>query len=70
MSSAAGEAVPEAMFDTAARELRDAGYHDWVISEARRRLALAEELLNRLDAPQDVKADLVALARFVVTRDL
>jgi geranylgeranyl diphosphate synthase type I len=70
MSSDPGEAVPEAMFDTAARELREAGYHDWVINEARRRLALAEKLLEGLDAPQEVKADLVALARFVVTRDL
>jgi geranylgeranyl diphosphate synthase type I len=70
MATDASETVPEEIFESAARELRDAGYHDWVINEAQRRLQLAENLLDSLDAPQTVKADLVELARFVVTRDL
>lgn len=65
-----GSAPPEELLEAAANELSAAGYHKWVLDEARSHLSRAEEHVEALHAPDAVKADLVELAHFVTFRQL
>ena len=49
--------------------LSAAGARDWALDEARRRMAAAEQALCAVDLDPGARAELLALARFVVDRD-
>ena len=53
----------------AAKLVEDAGGRDWTHDEARRRLALAERSLTRVDLSDPARTDLLALGRFVTDRE-
>jgi geranylgeranyl diphosphate synthase type I len=65
-----GAEPPEELLAAAADELSEAGFRTWVLDEARRHLAAAEHHVESLDAPQEVKDDLLELAHFVTFRQL
>jgi geranylgeranyl diphosphate synthase type I len=65
-----GAAPTEELLEAAADELNTAGFHKWVLDEARSHLSRAEQHVESLDAPDVVKADLVELAHFVTFRQL
>jgi geranylgeranyl diphosphate synthase type I len=60
--------VSEAMLEAAAQQLEAAGFRQWALDEARIHLTAAEESAHRLRAPESVTADLIAIARFSVSR--
>lgn len=53
----------------AAAAVEDAGGRDWATAEARRETRAAHEILQRLDIPEQVRADLVALTDLLLRRD-
>jgi geranylgeranyl diphosphate synthase type I len=63
-----GAVISEEQLETAARQLSDAGFRQWVFDEARAHLEAAEAYVRGLSATDVVKDDLVALARFCVSR--
>ncbi len=65
-----GPEPPEELLEAAANELSEAGFHTWVLDEARRHLAAAEHHVESLGAPQLVKSDLLELAHFTTFRQL
>ena len=65
-----GPEPPEELLEAAANELSAAGFHKWVLDEARSHLSRAEHHVETLRAPAAVKADLVELAHFVTFRQL
>ena len=65
-----GAEPPEELLEAAADELSAAGFHKWVLDEARNHLAAAEHHVETLAAPQHVKADLLELAHFATFRQL
>jgi geranylgeranyl diphosphate synthase type I len=60
----------EELLEAAANELSEAGFHKWVLDEARNHLSAAERHVETLNAPQHVKADLLELAHFATFRQL
>ncbi|MFI9722627.1 polyprenyl synthetase family protein [Streptomyces sp. NPDC052396] len=58
----------EEEFATRAALIEEAGGREWTSQEARRQHTTAIEALNRVDIPPAVRAQLVALADFVVVR--
>ncbi|MDG4859772.1 polyprenyl synthetase family protein [Streptomyces sp. T-3] len=62
------ENFSEEEFATRAALIEEAGGREWTAQEARRQHAIAVEALNRVDMPDRVRAQLVALADFVVVR--
>ncbi|GHF27027.1 dimethylallyltransferase [Streptomyces mashuensis] len=58
----------EEEFATRAALIEEAGGREWTSQEARRQHATALESLDRVDMPAEVRAQLVALADFVVVR--
>jgi geranylgeranyl diphosphate synthase type I len=54
---------------TAARLVESAGGRAWAAEEARRRLSLGEAALGSADVVRDAHDELVALGRFIVTRE-
>ncbi|MHC5705123.1 polyprenyl synthetase family protein [Streptomyces tirandamycinicus] len=62
------DAFSEEEFATRAALIEEAGGRDWTSQEARRQHAVAVAALDRVDMPEHVRAQLVALADFVVVR--
>ncbi|MFC5799965.1 polyprenyl synthetase family protein [Streptomyces formicae] len=62
------DSFSEAEFATRAALIEEAGGREWTSQEARRQHAIAVEALDRIDMPERVRAQLVALADFVVVR--
>ncbi|WP_274564125.1 polyprenyl synthetase family protein [Streptomyces spiramyceticus] len=62
------ESFSEAEFATRAALIEQAGGREWTSQEARRQHAVAIEALDAVDMPQQVRAQLTALADFVVVR--
>ncbi|UUN30424.1 polyprenyl synthetase family protein [Streptomyces sp. FIT100] len=62
------DSFSEAEFATRAALIEEAGGREWTSQEARRQHAIAVEALDRVDMPEQVRAQLVALADFVVVR--
>ncbi|MBF6043775.1 polyprenyl synthetase family protein [Streptomyces sp. NRRL B-1677] len=58
----------EEEFASRAALIEEAGGREWTSQEARRQHATAIEALDRVDMPAEVRAQLVALADFVVVR--
>ncbi len=58
----------EELLEAAAQQLSDAGFRKWTLDEARMHLATAEDHAARVGAPADVLDDLIAIARFSVSR--
>ncbi|MGW1494897.1 polyprenyl synthetase family protein [Streptomyces sp. NPDC002402] len=58
----------EEEFATRAALIEEAGGREWTSDEARRQHAIAIEALSGVDMPEQVRAQLVALADFVVVR--
>ncbi len=58
----------EAEFATRAALIEEAGGREWTSQEARRQHATAIEALSGVDMPAEVRAQLTALADFVVVR--
>lgn len=54
----------------AAKLVQEAGGRDWTMAEAERQLALALQRLDSVAAPERTREELVALARFVTSREL
>jgi geranylgeranyl diphosphate synthase type I len=52
-----------------AETLDRAGAREWALAEADRRMRLAERMLSTVDLRPGARADMVALARYVVERD-
>jgi geranylgeranyl diphosphate synthase type I len=69
----AGDRAPDADSEPALRRAADlvqaAGGRDWALSQARDRVRLAETALSAVPLPAQVRAELVSLARFVVSRE-
>jgi geranylgeranyl diphosphate synthase type I len=70
---AAWLAAPEEPDPTSLARIADliaaAGGRDWALDEAARRMVLAEEALASVDLKPQARADMLALAQFVVDRD-
>jgi geranylgeranyl diphosphate synthase type I len=66
--SAAGEPDDASVRRAADLVLAAAG-RDWALSEARRRMALAERALSTVDIAPQAREGMLALARFIVDRD-
>ncbi|MEU2261479.1 polyprenyl synthetase family protein [Streptomyces sp. NPDC019645] len=62
------DSFSEEEFAARAALIEEAGGRDWTSQEARRQHAIAVEALDRVDMPEHVRAQLVALADFVVVR--
>jgi geranylgeranyl diphosphate synthase type I len=62
------EPGPASLVDAAAM-LEAAGARRWALAEAARRMELAERALSAVDLHPAARADMVALARYVVERD-
>ncbi|GHC55582.1 polyprenyl synthetase family protein [Streptomyces cinnamoneus] len=58
----------EEEFATRAALIEEAGGREWTSEEARRQHATAIEALSAVDMPEEVRAQLIALADFVVVR--
>jgi geranylgeranyl diphosphate synthase type I len=65
-----GAEPAEELLEAAASELSEAGFHKWVLDEARSHLSAAERHVESLNAPGHVKADLLELAHFATFRQL
>jgi geranylgeranyl diphosphate synthase, type I len=63
-----GEILSEESLEAAAQQLSAAGFRQWALDEAREHLAAAEHHAARAGAPAAVTADLIAIARFSVSR--
>ncbi|HZX38971.1 MAG TPA: polyprenyl synthetase family protein, partial [Streptomyces sp.] len=62
------ENFSEEEFAARAALIEEAGGREWTADEARRQHAVAIEALGRVDMPEQVRAQLIALADFVVVR--
>jgi geranylgeranyl diphosphate synthase type I len=62
------ESFDEEEFAERAALIEEAGGREWTSQEARRQHAVAIEALDRIDMPDQVRAQLTALADFVVVR--
>lgn len=62
------DSFSEEEFAARAALIEEAGGREWTAQEARRQHAVAIEALHRVDMPQTVRAQLTALADFVVVR--
>ncbi|MER6995497.1 polyprenyl synthetase family protein [Streptomyces sp. NPDC000410] len=62
------DSFSEEEFATRAALIEEAGGRDWTAQEARRQHAIAVAALDRIEMPEQVRAQLVALADFVVVR--
>ncbi|MBT2400746.1 polyprenyl synthetase family protein [Streptomyces sp. ISL-100] len=62
------ESFSEKEFATRAALIEEAGGREWTAQEARRQHAVATEALDGVDMPPQVRAQLTALADFVVVR--
>lgn len=62
------ESFSEEEFATRAALIEESGGREWTSQEARRQHAIAIEALDRVDMPGKVRAQLTALADFVVVR--
>ncbi|WP_328682079.1 polyprenyl synthetase family protein [Streptomyces sp. NBC_00322] len=62
------DSFSEEEFATRAALIEEAGGREWTSHEARRQHAIAIEALSGVDMPEQVRAQLVALADFVVVR--
>jgi geranylgeranyl diphosphate synthase type I len=60
---------PAASLPRVADILERSGARDWALTEARRRMSLAEQTLSDVDIKPQARADLIQLAQFVVDRD-
>lgn len=68
LSDAASADFDEEEFASRAALIEEAGGREWTSQEARRQHATAIEALDGVDMPAEVRAQLVALADFVVVR--
>jgi geranylgeranyl diphosphate synthase type I len=59
----------EAQLRRAADLVESGGGREWALTEARRRMALAEDALSGVDIPSQPREELIALGNFVVDRD-
>jgi geranylgeranyl diphosphate synthase, type I len=66
---ARAEPLTEADIDEAARLVDEAGGRAWAEKEARRRMDAAEHHLTQADMPDDVRADLLDIGRFIASRE-
>ena len=62
------DSFSEAEFATRAALIEEAGGREWTSQEARRQHTIAIDALGAVDMPQTVRAQLTALADFVVVR--
>ncbi|MFE6133402.1 polyprenyl synthetase family protein, partial [Streptomyces sp. NPDC056437] len=62
------DSFSEEEFATRAALIEEAGGREWTSQEARRQHAIAVDALNGVEMPAHVRAQLVALADFVVVR--
>lgn len=62
------ENFSEEEFAARAALIEEAGGREWTAQEARRQHTIAIEALDTIEMPQQVRAQLVALADFVVVR--
>jgi geranylgeranyl diphosphate synthase type I len=60
---------PESSLSRIADRLDAAGARDWALTQARLRMAAAEQALSDVDIKPQTRVDLVQLAQFVVDRD-
>jgi geranylgeranyl diphosphate synthase type I len=63
------DAVSEHDLHRAAQLVADAGGRQWAATEAERRMRLGECALTEVDLPEQPRADLIALGRFIVNRE-
>jgi geranylgeranyl diphosphate synthase type I len=61
--------VDERALPRVAELVARAGGRDWALAEARRRMALGESALDAAAIPDTARAELIALADFIVKRD-
>jgi geranylgeranyl diphosphate synthase type I len=61
--------VDERALPRVAELVAQAGGRDWALAEARRRMALGESALDAAAIPDTARAELIALADFIVKRD-